>query len=181
MARSQKGASGHPISLIALTAAKQPLKFLRIARHEIFLRGTEEIAPGAPWVGDTKVGSTVLGCINPTAMRADHLPTNQLLEERNLLQLLAKPNVQAFRAQGALRFEAIAIRIGAEPQGRRASAAPGFYRPMCTFAMKNSRQDICTQRVGDMGFEWAFVEHSKTRRGSIFTGPRLRHIPLMCI
>ena len=35
----------------------------------------------------------------------DHLPTSQLFEERNLLQLLAKRNVQALRAQGAVGLE----------------------------------------------------------------------------
>ena len=35
----------------------------------------------------------------------DHLPTSQLFEERNLVQLLAKRNVQALRAQGAVGLE----------------------------------------------------------------------------
>ena len=35
----------------------------------------------------------------------DHLPTSQLFEERNRLQLLAKRNVQALRAQGAVGLE----------------------------------------------------------------------------
>ena len=35
----------------------------------------------------------------------DHLPTSQLLEERNLLQLLAERNVQELRAQGAVGLE----------------------------------------------------------------------------
>ena len=35
----------------------------------------------------------------------DHLPTSQLFEERNLLQLLAKRNVQALQTQRAVRLE----------------------------------------------------------------------------
>ena len=35
----------------------------------------------------------------------DHLPTSQLFEERNLLQLLAERNVQVLRAQRAVGLE----------------------------------------------------------------------------
>ena len=57
-----------------------------------------------------------MGCILRTTTRADHPPTSQLLEERSLLQLLAKRKVQALRAQGVVSLE---VRLAKrEPQSR---------------------------------------------------------------
>ena len=89
----------------------------------------------------------------------DHLPTSQLFEERNLLQLLAERNVQALRAQGAVGLEVhwahfeLRSNSGQERSsvtGNKFPEAPDFYQHMYTFAMKNSRWSICAQRVGDM-------------------------------
>ena len=71
-----------------------------------YFRGTSRKSPQTqPGVGITDVVVSGLKCILPTTTRVDHLPTSQLFEERNLLQLLAKRNVQALRAQGAVGLE----------------------------------------------------------------------------
>jgi len=57
-----------------------------------------------------------LGCILRTTTRADHPPTSQLLEERSLLQLLAKRKVQALQAQGVVSLEVLLA--NKEPEGR---------------------------------------------------------------
>ena len=57
-----------------------------------------------------------LKCILPTTTRVDHPPTSQLIEERILLQLLAKRKVQSLRAQGVVGLE---VRLAnREPQSR---------------------------------------------------------------
>ena len=57
-----------------------------------------------------------MGCILRTTTRADHPPTSQLLEERSLLQLLAKRKVQALQAQGVVSLEVLLA--NKEPEGR---------------------------------------------------------------
>ena len=60
----------------------------------------------------------------------DHLPTSQLFEERNLLQLLAKRNVQALRAQGAVGLEVrwahVALRSDSGKERRRVTGKKGL-------------------------------------------------------
>ena len=67
-------------------------------------------------MGITAVVVSGLKCILPTTTRVDHPPTSQLIEERILLQLLAKRKVQALRAQGVVSLE---VRLAnREPQSR---------------------------------------------------------------
>ena len=67
-------------------------------------------------MGITAVVVSGLKCILPTTTRVDHPPTSQLIEERILLQLLAKRKVQALRAQGVVSLE---VRLAKrEPQSR---------------------------------------------------------------
>ena len=69
-----------------------------------------------PGVGTKERRSESLGCILRTTTRADHPPTSQLLEERSLLQLLAKRKVQALQAQGVVSLEVLLA--NKEPEGR---------------------------------------------------------------
>ena len=79
--------------------------------------GTSRKSPlEQPGVGITAVVVSGLKCILPTTTRVDHPPTSQLIEERILLQLLAKRKVQALRAQGVVSLE---VRLAnREPQSR---------------------------------------------------------------
>ena len=67
-------------------------------------------------MGTKERRSESLGCILRTTTRADHPPTSQLLEERSLLQLLAKRKVQALQAQGVVSLEVLLA--NKEPEGR---------------------------------------------------------------
>ena len=71
-----------------------------------YFRGTSRKSPQTqPGVGIKAVVVSGLKCILPSTTRVDHPPTSQLIEERILLQLLAKRKVQALRAQGAVGLE----------------------------------------------------------------------------
>ena len=67
-------------------------------------------------MGITAVVVSGLKCILPTTTRVDHPPTSQLIEERILLQLLAKRKVQALQAQGVVSLEVLLA--NKEPEGR---------------------------------------------------------------
>ena len=156
-----------------------------------YFSGTSRKSPlEQPGAGTKERRSESLGCILRTTTRADHPPTSQLLEERSLLQLLAKRKVQALQAQGVVSLEVLLA--NKEPEGRSGREQSIVTE---TEAPRGSRLLLTEKHVRDG--EWSreyqravcgatlpgsqFCTSPTGRRGSLRTGPRSRCIPLLGI